>query len=303
MANCDECGAEVNMPYQCTRCGHTFCADHRLPENHGCPGLDDWNDPDGVFDSGFDDSVENRGSTSKASKLIDKLSSTGGPLGYFRGNAAYTLLGLMWITFLLQGLVGVFAGRDVSYALFTLSTAHPEYVWTWLTSIFSHGGLYHLAANSIVLFFFGPLVERYTGSKKFVALFLAAGALAGLGHTGISLALGDGSRVLGASGAVFAVMGVLTVLKPDLRVLLFFVIPLPLYILTGGFALISVLFFINPSAAGTAGMGNVAHFAHLVGLVIGLWYGRKLKGEVRVPNQLQFGGGPGGPGGPGRGRP
>ncbi|MFC7041597.1 rhomboid family intramembrane serine protease [Halonotius sp. GCM10025705] len=302
MANCDECGADENMPYQCKRCGHTFCADHRLPENHDCPGLDDWNDPDGVFDSGFDDSVETSGGTSTTQGVLNKLRSVGGPLGYFRGNAAYTLLGLMWITFLLQQLVGVFVGPRAYVSLFTLSTTNPEYLWTWLTSIFSHGGLYHLAANSIVLFFFGPLVERYTGSKKFVALFLAAGALAGLGHVGISLIMGETSRVLGASGAVFAIMGVLTVLKPDLKVLLFFVIPLPLYILTFGFALISVLFFINPGAAGSAGMGNVAHFAHLVGLVIGLWYGRQLKGEVQVPNQLQFGGGPGGPGGPGRGR-
>jgi len=66
MARCDECGVDENMPYQCHRCGQTFCADHRLPENHDCPGLNDWNDPGGVFDSGFDDSVEEQGRTSKA---------------------------------------------------------------------------------------------------------------------------------------------------------------------------------------------------------------------------------------------
>ncbi len=93
MANCDECGADENMPYQCKRCGHTFCADHRLPENHDCPGLADWNDPDGVFDSGFDDSVENAGGRSPTQGILARLRSVGGPLGYFRGNAAYTYLG------------------------------------------------------------------------------------------------------------------------------------------------------------------------------------------------------------------
>ncbi|ATW88397.1 hypothetical protein halTADL_1642 [Halohasta litchfieldiae] len=294
MAKCDACGADENMPYQCRRCGQTFCAAHRLPENHDCPGLDDWDDPSGVFDSGFDDSVESGGRTSKARGMVDKLTGTGGPLSYFRGNMAYTLLGLMWITFLLQLIVNVLFGPAVFTAVFTLSPAHPEYLWTWITSIFSHGGLYHLAANSIALFFFGPIVERYTGSKKFLLLFLGAGMAAGLGHVGVALLTGDYTPVLGASGAVFAILGVLTILNPDMKVLLFFVLPIPLYILTFGFAAISVLFLIDPSAAGTVGMGDVAHFAHLVGLVIGLWYGRKLKGEVRVPNQLQFGGRGGG---------
>jgi predicted nucleic acid binding AN1-type Zn finger protein len=62
MSTCDECGRQENMPYQCRHCGGTFCAEHRLPENHGCPGLDDWGEPDRVFDSGFDDSVVDEGS-------------------------------------------------------------------------------------------------------------------------------------------------------------------------------------------------------------------------------------------------
>ncbi len=300
MARCDACGVDENMPYQCHRCGQTFCPDHRLPENHDCPGLNDWNDPGGVFDSGFDDSIDNEARTSKAKGLINRLTGTGGPLSYFRGNMAYTLLGLMWITFIAQFIVLAAFGQGVFGSIFTISTANPEYVWTWIISIFSHGGLYHLVANSIVLFFFGPIVERYTGSKTFLYLFLGAGVAAGLGHIGVALLTGEPSAVLGASGAVFAIMGVLTVLNPDMKVLLFFVLPIPLYILTFGFALLSVVFFVNPSAAGSVGMGNVAHFAHLVGLVIGLWYGQQLKGEVRAPNQLQFGGGPGGPGGPGR---
>jgi hypothetical protein len=276
-----------------------------LPENHDCPALGEWNDPDGVFDSGFDDSVENQGGTSKASKLINKVSSTGGPLGYFRGNAAYAFLGLMWITFLLEWVVIGLFGQDTFNAIFTITTANPAYVWTWIISIFSHSpaGLFHIASNSIVLFFFGPLVERYTGSRKFALLFIGAGMLAGLGQIGVSILLDNPAAVLGASGAVFAVLGVLTVLKPKLKVLLFFVVPVPLYILTFGFALISVVFFVNPGAASATGMGNVANFAHLVGLLVGLWYGRQLKGEVRLPNQIQLGGGgPGGPGGPGRGR-
>ena len=303
MATCEECGKHENLPYQCRRCGETFCAEHRLPENHNCPGLQEWSDPSGVFDSGFDDSVDDSGRSSTRG-LLDRLSGAGGVLGYFRGNVAYLFLALMWIVFALEYLVLFTLGGDAFGALFTLSSEHPLYVWTWVTSIFSHSptSFFHIVGNSIVLYFFGPLVERYIGSKKFAALFIVAGVLAGLGHVGSALLLSPGvlTQVLGASGAVMAVLGVLTVLNPGLKIYLYFIIPVPLWLFTLGFAGISVFFFVDQGAAAAVGQGNVAHFAHLVGLVIGLAYGQHVKGRRSVPNRLQFGGG--GMGGPGRGR-
>ena len=87
MATCDECGEYENLPYQCRRCGKTFCGEHRLPENHDCPGLSEWNDPGGVFDSGFDDSVDDAretssgnaaGVTERVKRRVDRVASTGG---------------------------------------------------------------------------------------------------------------------------------------------------------------------------------------------------------------------------------
>jgi hypothetical protein len=95
---------------------------------------------------------------------------------------------------------------------------------------------------------------------------------------------------------------VLTVLNPNLKVYLYFVIPMPLWVLTFGFAAFSLVAgFGAANGVGALG-GNVAHFAHLVGLVVGLAYGGRVKGRVGVPQSLQFGGGGGGAGGPGRGR-
>jgi hypothetical protein len=300
MAECDICGDDVNMPYECNRCGGTFCGEHRLPESHDCPALE-WGDPKSAhFESGFDASVS---SDTSSRSLLDRLpidTGVGGPLAYFRGNLTFTFLILIWITFALQLAVLLLIGGETHNFLFTLRTNYPQYVWTWFTSIFAHdpGGIAHIAFNSIALYFFGPLVERKTGSKAFAVLFLVSGALAGLGQIVLGLALGQSGAVLGASGAIMAVMGVLTILNPDLRVLLFFFIPMPLWLLTGGFALYSIF------AAGTGALGNVAHTAHLVGLVIGLVYGQHLKKHgVSAPSQLQMGGGrrrgPGGPGGPG----
>lgn len=299
MAHCDACGRPENLPYQCRRCGGTFCAEHRLPESHTCPGLEDWDDPSGVFDSGFDNSVENRARSEPG--LVDRLTSTGGPLGYVRNNVAYVFLGLMWLVFGLQMVLLALGMGALMETLFVLSSERLLYVWTWITSIFAHGGIYHIITNSIVLFFFGPLVERYIGSKRFAGLFLVSGAVAGLGFVLVSQLLGTvppwGVSVVGASGAIFAILGVLTVLNPSLKIYLYFFIPMPLWLFTLGFALLSVVFFLSPGTASSLGQGNVAHLAHLLGLVIGFGYGKHIDGNQRVPDRLQFGGGGGGPGG------
>jgi membrane associated rhomboid family serine protease len=309
------------MPYQCRLCGGTYCSEHRLPENHDCPGLDSWGDPDGVFDSGFDDSVNEQ--EASGGGVADALSVDTGPgsvFGYFRGNLSFLFLALMAAMFVVQyavaPLLGVGQSTQLWYDLFTLNSTHPQYVWTWLTSIFAHGGFTHIFFNAIVLYFFGPVVEDRIGTKKFAALFLGAGVAAGLAQVGASLLMNPGllgeriiirqggvvyanqaaTAVLGASGAITALMGVLTVLNPNLRIYLYFVIPMPLWLATGLFAAYSV--FIAGSAG--IGAGGVAQVAHLAGLGIGLAYGAKLKRDgARAPKQLQFGGG--GPGGPGGG--
>ncbi|WP_458206447.1 rhomboid family intramembrane serine protease [Haladaptatus sp. NG-SE-30] len=297
MAKCDACGQNENMPYKCRMCGGTFCSEHRLPENHSCPGLNEWDDPKGVFDSGFDDSVNQQGRT----RTFGVNTGTGGPLAYFRGNMTYVFLGLMWLTFLVQYgiaplVLGIPQGSPEWFNIFTLNTAHPEYVWTWFTSIFAHGGFGHIAINSIVLYFFGPVVEQRIGSKKFTALFLVTGALAGLAQVGATIITNPNAfvPVLGASGAIAAIMGVLTVLNPNLRIYLYFIIPMPLWLATLAFAIYSAFV----SVSGGIGAGGVAQLAHLTGLGLGLLYGAKLKKEgQRAPQQLEFGGGGGGMGG------
>jgi len=300
MSECDVCGKQENMPYQCGHCGGTYCADHRLPEAHDCPGLDNWNDPKGVFDSGFDDSVDSGGSSQ--SSRFDVDTGPGGIMGYFRGNMTYVFLAVMAIVFVVQRVVLVFFGPAAFRALFVLHPDNIFFVWTWVTSVFSHGGLFHIAGNAIVIYFFGRLAEQQMGSKTYTIFFLGSGVLAGLGQVGLQLVQGGPAYgVLGASGAALAILGFVTVLNPDLTVYLYFLIPVPIWAITGFYAIISIAGTLSPQGAGLLG-GNIAHTAHLVGLVIGLWYGRRVKDRARIPGQIQFGGrrgGPGGPGGPG----
>lgn len=306
MARCDRCSEDEPMPYRCRLCGGTFCAEHRLPENHECPGLDNWNDPGGVFDSGFDDSVDQSSQRSGPSRVSAWLPNSGvaetGVWGYLRGNMTYVFLAAMWLTFFAQFAIvpalGYGTRSAVWRSIFVLSPQHPEYVWTWVTSIFAHGGIFHIAVNSIVIYFFGRLAERYLGSRRFTGLFLVSGVLAGLGQVAVQIVQAGPAvgGVVGASGAGLAIMGVLTILNPGLRVYLYFILPMPLWLLTIGYAAFTVF---NIYQAG-AGAGGVAQVAHLIGLAVGLGFGEYVKDEVQSPESLRFGGGRGGPGG-GRG--
>ncbi|PHQ38863.1 rhomboid family intramembrane serine protease, partial [Halorubrum persicum] len=292
MATCDVCGEYENLPYQCKRCGKTFCADHRLPENHDCPGLAEWDDPGGVFDSGFDEGVEAGGAGGSGSgssagvvgrlkQRLDRETSTGGLVSYFRGNATYAILAAMWITFLAQWVVTLTLGEAAHSQLFVLRSDALGNVWTWVTSVLSHSRLqlFHIIGNSIVILFFGPLVERAVGSRRFVGFFFGAGVLAGLGHVLFAIATGAPTvGVLGASGAGFAILGVLTVWRPNMQVLLFFVIPMKIKYLTWGIALISAVLVIQ---TGTGGVGGIAHLAHLIGFAIGLAFGKRNESLAR----------------------
>ncbi|QZP36741.1 rhomboid family intramembrane serine protease [Halobaculum magnesiiphilum] len=296
MAKCAECGEYENLPYQCRRCGQTFCSEHRLPENHDCAGLGEWNDPGGVFDSGFDDGVEegdSGGVGSRVKSRIDRETSTGGIMGAFRGNMTYVFLAAMWVTFAAEFAVLFTAGEVLFDDLFVLSGQNlvDGYLWTVVTSVFAHSpfGFFHIAGNSIALYFFGPLVERYLGSKRFTVMFLVTGIVAGLAQIGTGLLLGGPleAGVYGASGAIMAVMGFLSVVNPNLKVMLL-IPPIPLKIRT------ITLLYAGLSVFGVLAGGDIvgiAHAAHLSGLVLGVIYATVADGRHGVPNQIGSGGG------------
>lgn len=297
MTRCDRCGEVETLPYTCHYCGGRFCSTHRLPENHDCPGLDRIGGG-GVFDSGFNGGIQDATTTSTVSDRVRANRTWRTIRAYARGNTTFVFLVAMWATFIAQYIVLLVGGQTLHQTLFVLTPQHPERVWTWITSIFAHGGLIHIAFNSIVIFFFGPLVERYIGSRKFALLFILSGVLAGLSQIGFSLidqpAVADASGVLGASGAALAIMGLLTVFNPNLRVYLYAIIPLPIWVLTAGIAIVSIAFI----AMGDPAAFNIAHVAHLVGLLVGVVYGVYLlkTQSIRPPTQLRVGGGPPGSG-------
>lgn len=185
----------------------------------------------------------------------------------------YALLGIMVATFLLQN-VALARGQGFHTYVFVIDTTWYMRPWSVITSTFAHGDLYHILFNGMVLYFFGPHLERIWGRKKYIALFLIGGAIAGIGQVHLAEALhGSTSGALGASGAIMMLLGALTILAPKMQILLFFVIPVPLWLATIGFAVLDVAGAFNPDD----GIGN---FAHLAGLALGLYFGWRTKVDL-----------------------
>ena len=82
--------------------------------------------------------------------------------------------------------------------------------WTLVTSVYAHGGIWHLASNAVALLIVGSILERRTTRTRFHAFFLAIGAVSGVVQVTVgSLLAGGLVGVLGASGAIFGCLGYL----------------------------------------------------------------------------------------------
>lgn len=75
------------------------------------------------------------------------------------------------------------------------------------TSMFMHAGIDHIFSNMLVLVYLGSCLERQIGRVRYVILYLGAGLLAGFTSMGYNMILGDYTVSIGASGAIFGVMG------------------------------------------------------------------------------------------------
>ena len=154
----------------------------------------------------------------------------------------------------------------------------PSPVLTIFTSMFMHGGLFHVAGNMLYLWIFGDNVEDTLGHGRFLFFYLASGVAAALAQ----VLLNSSSRVpmVGASGAVSGVLGAYLLLFPYARVLTlliigFFVrfVHVPAMIVLGFWIVLQLLNgFITFSAhsMGRGETGGVAWFAHIGGFLAGM---------------------------------
>lgn len=174
---------------------------------------------------------------------------------------------------------------------------------TWpalFTSMFLHGGWLHLIGNMWFLWIFGNNIEDSMGHLRFLVFYLAAGLVAALAHVFADPA--SPIPMVGASGAISAIMGAYLVLYPRARVdtlifvLVFFkIFPLPAWVMLGYWFLIQAAE--NAVSGGASGVAYMAHIGgFLAGVVlIALFANPKLVDAKRANvvvdrNQIQGGG-------------
>lgn len=136
--------------------------------------------------------------------------------------------------------------------------------WQLLSYGFVHGDFMHLFFNMLALFMFGPPLEAVWGERRFATYYLVGIVGAGLCQLAVSALTGSPASVVGASGAVFALLLGYGMLFPDQRVMLLFP-PIPMKART-----FVIVFGIGALVLGFTGwQPGVAHFAHLGGMLSG----------------------------------
>ena len=194
-----------------------------------------------------------------------------------RWSAAIALLLINVAVFILQEIhrasLHVPIGYYISSSPFTLSLDGLKhgYIWQLFTFQFMHAGVMHLLLNSIAIYFFGRALEDTLGKARFLKLYLACGVCGGLLQMAGALFFPShlGGSVVGASAGGMGLIAAFATMFPEQRLtlLLFFVIPISLQAkvllwISAGLAIFGILL---PS-------DNVAHAAHLGGMLAGIAY-------------------------------
>ncbi len=162
-----------------------------------------------------------------------------------------------------------------------------KYLWTFLTSMFMHGNFFHLFVNMLSLFFIGTLIQRILGTKRYLSFYLISGIFAGLFFVLISVVMNQfgfsadfNTYAVGASGALFGLIGLLMLLTPNLPVYVMF-IPIPIKIKYAAPGILILLWVI--SITGNIPIGNTAHLGGLIaGLAYGFYLRSKYKNKVKA---------------------
>ncbi|MXV63882.1 rhomboid family intramembrane serine protease [Natronorubrum sp. JWXQ-INN-674] len=192
----------------------------------------------------------------------------------------FELLVIFVAVFVLQQMTAMI-GIGVMTGLFVLAPPLTTNPWTIVTSVYAHGNLGHLVSNSLALIVFGWLVARATTRLRFHAFFLATGAVAGISQIILSGLLEgmpviggwfEQAPVLGASGAVFALLGYL-IASNRLSAGLASFVDVPGWLAAIVFVGLAVAVTLATAAPG------VALLAHFTGFLLGL-----LAGRARVLN-------------------
>ena len=154
------------------------------------------------------------------------------------------------------------------------------YLWQLVTYMFLHGGFIHLLFNMFILWMFGSELEARWGRNEFLRYYFIAGIGAGIVY--VLARFNSFIPTIGASGAIFGLLLAFGLTFPNRYVYLYFFIPIKAKFLVLIFGAIE--FF----AAFAGAQDNIAHFAHLGGLLAGFLYLKVFRGREKLWRRLIF---------------
>lgn len=215
--------------------------------------------------------------------MRDQWHEFNGFLGRFLTPAVRIILIINVAVFVLMILFG---GTRRGYFLFHDGLVYrPDYaigrlwLWQFVTYMFLHGGFPHILFNMLILWFIGPRVETRFGTPKFVKFYLAAGIGAALLQTIFTISFGEWSKgvgMVGASGALYALLTAYAIYWPNDVFLLYFVVPVRAITLVWIMGILAFLSSFNQASP----ISNAAHLGGIVVALIwikgGTWY-RQMK--------------------------
>ncbi len=179
-----------------------------------------------------------------------------------------TLVIINAAVFMVQALLDRFSRfpTDYYFAL-SLEGLRHGFLWQFLSYQFMHGGLLHLVLNLFAIYTFGMEIEQALSRRSYLTLYLGSGIIGGLVQTLAGLLFGGAyaAEVVGASAAAFGLAAAYSLLFPDRLLLLFFIIPVRAKYLIAIAGFMTVYGLLFPG-------GNIAHAAHLGGMLTGIFY-------------------------------
>lgn len=184
--------------------------------------------------------------------------------GFLRKPFKYTYnratLTLIVINFVLYFLTMYFPNLYNYLALNPVLIIKYKMYWQPLTYMFMHGNIQHIVLNMLALLVFGLKFEKAVGSKEFLCFYFFCGIVSGLFSFAVYY-FTDQYYVwlVGASGAIYAVLFAYAVAFPHSVILIWGIIPVPAPILVLLYAIIEILSQFTGRDAGTA------HLTHLFG--------------------------------------
>lgn len=198
----------------------------------------------------------------------------------------YTTTGVRWLIYInllvwiAVTLIGVFSQELFGWValLFpcTPLAILRGWVWQFLTYMFLHIDPFHVFFNMLMLWFIGTVLEQQWGRREFLRFFLFCGVGAAIFYEAMVLirplitdvpifASGTG-RMIGASGAIYGLLFAFGYLYPDQPILFGMLIPMPARVLVAILIILSFMSSLRPGA------DNIAHFAHLTGMLVAWLY-------------------------------